>query len=482
MQPERHIEKRLRAFARRRRDQAGAGFGLHPATRRMLHGEVARQFRPTEGKRAPWWRSWAGFGPRVAFATGTLAGVVIIGLLLYPPTSEKLETPVTLVREPAMSADELKALPAPVSIAPALPATAAAPAPEQEKLADADTAARARRTLEPAERAVTLYAFTPSAASKDKSAPDFDALLAGNDRTDSKKQMQPPAARSTAPASSLPVARLASAPNEPAPSGVTKPYDRAKGELRMDADAETKSAMAEKPVQELARVSGARGGSAPGAAAARAAKPDSSDGKATWGMDGSIGQAYFRTETASPSPGFVRNDSLEALSGARPTAPSPLLASFQLEQRGAEIRIVDADGSVYSGTGTFADAALPLAAADSRRTQSSRGATGSSYGVATSKLDTPRASTPPTLNFVVRGTNATLRQGVVFTGNLQQAVFIQQVPASNQAANLALRFQNQAPTQNQLQKSQLNGRARLANGAEIEINAIALPQDGTRAP
>lgn len=43
MEPERQIEKWLRAFARKRR--AGAGdFKLHPATRRLLQGEVSRQF------------------------------------------------------------------------------------------------------------------------------------------------------------------------------------------------------------------------------------------------------------------------------------------------------------------------------------------------------------------------------------------------------------------------------------------------------
>ena len=52
MEPERKIEKWLLAFAKKRRDQAGAGLELHPATRRLLQGEVRRQFGSPEPKSA----------------------------------------------------------------------------------------------------------------------------------------------------------------------------------------------------------------------------------------------------------------------------------------------------------------------------------------------------------------------------------------------------------------------------------------------
>lgn len=41
-EPQRDIEKELLAYKQRRREQAGAPQELHPATRRMLQGEVAR--------------------------------------------------------------------------------------------------------------------------------------------------------------------------------------------------------------------------------------------------------------------------------------------------------------------------------------------------------------------------------------------------------------------------------------------------------
>lgn len=42
MEPERKIEKWLKAYAKKRRTQAGEPFKLHPATRQLLQGEIAR--------------------------------------------------------------------------------------------------------------------------------------------------------------------------------------------------------------------------------------------------------------------------------------------------------------------------------------------------------------------------------------------------------------------------------------------------------
>ena len=43
-------------------------------------------------------------------------------------------------------------------------------------------------------------------------------------------------------------------------------------------------------------------------------------------------------------------------------APHPVLGSFQMEQNGSELRIVDADGSVYSGYAKAADTSRPARA------------------------------------------------------------------------------------------------------------------------
>ena len=42
MEPERKIEKLLRAYAKKRRAEAGDSLKLHPANRRILQDEAAR--------------------------------------------------------------------------------------------------------------------------------------------------------------------------------------------------------------------------------------------------------------------------------------------------------------------------------------------------------------------------------------------------------------------------------------------------------
>jgi hypothetical protein len=57
MEPERKIENLLRAYAKKRRAEAGDALKLHPATRRLLQGEAASTLRSSpateDGRRAP---------------------------------------------------------------------------------------------------------------------------------------------------------------------------------------------------------------------------------------------------------------------------------------------------------------------------------------------------------------------------------------------------------------------------------------------
>jgi len=164
--PERLIEKRLRACARKRREEAGAPFALHPATRQMLQGEVARHYRkpaPAPSLFAQW---FARYGRRLAYATSLLA-VLILGTWFFFPAvfqnarrmeiaaiskdksvslaeaskpMEFAKAAPTAGREmpaakamPAKERNMADARPVPPS-APAASAPAAAPAPASQKL------------------------------------------------------------------------------------------------------------------------------------------------------------------------------------------------------------------------------------------------------------------------------------------------------------------------------------------------------------
>ncbi len=76
-EPEKKIEELLQSYSRKRREDAGAPLEMHPATRRMLQGEVARQHsKPGEAsseRPRPWWKTLLLFGPKYAGAIGMFA-------------------------------------------------------------------------------------------------------------------------------------------------------------------------------------------------------------------------------------------------------------------------------------------------------------------------------------------------------------------------------------------------------------------------
>src|SRR4051812_8450124 len=75
------MEELLKAYAKKREDASGGPLEVHPATRRLLQGEVARVYpktRPAEG--LAWYKMLFQFWPRVAFALGI---VVLLGGTLW---------------------------------------------------------------------------------------------------------------------------------------------------------------------------------------------------------------------------------------------------------------------------------------------------------------------------------------------------------------------------------------------------------------
>src|SRR5215831_3945447 len=91
MEPERHIEKVLRELAKRRRDEAGEPHELHPATRRLFQGEIARQYAKRE--RGSERSFFARFGRVFVYAACFLAlilGAILLMPSLHPSNSKQL--------------------------------------------------------------------------------------------------------------------------------------------------------------------------------------------------------------------------------------------------------------------------------------------------------------------------------------------------------------------------------------------------------
>src|SRR3569833_2361354 len=91
MEPERKIEKWLRAFAKKRREQAGEPMPLRPAMRERLQREVSRQFE--EKSRGGFFANLF-FGPRLkltfaaCFAALAIGGWVLLRESSGPPPAQ----------------------------------------------------------------------------------------------------------------------------------------------------------------------------------------------------------------------------------------------------------------------------------------------------------------------------------------------------------------------------------------------------------
>jgi hypothetical protein len=157
----------------------------------------------------------------------------------------------------------------------------------------------------------------------------------------------------------------------------------------------------------------------------------------------------------------------------------PVLASFQVEQAGPALRIVDGDGSVYSGY-------VQIAAAAGR--QRAAKAEGAALARAPQTLGAVLEESPASsrdsdqlaqqaYSFRVAGTNRSLNKKVVFTGNLMAATnLVLFQPATNylKLGGGIGGFQAGAPQPGLLPlvRSRISGKVVIGNGKAVEINAI----------
>jgi len=298
MEPERKIENLLRAYAKKRRAEAGDSLGLHPATRRLLQGEAARRgSRPGNASTSGFFL--AVFRRRLVFALCMVA-TAFIGALLFRP-----------VWNPA------------------------------EKKAQSFSAMNNLRQ--------TGMATNPHAGD------NKHALSASLDELTNQKSAEFFLAEKVAPET-----LAKTAPGAPMAAATPPPALEVAGDLEKS-----------KPV-------------------------------------GGTMQSLAQTGTASPQQNLYRN-----VSAVAPTAP--VMQSFQVLQTGDAISVVDRDGSVYQGS-------IQVAAAVEHNTPVP------APGEAVVPLQIQTRTGPTAVNgqpanqyyfFRVAGTNQTLKQNVVFSGNVE---------------------------------------------------------------
>lgn len=361
MEPERDIEKELKAYAQQRRAAAGAPPPLHPADRKALQAEAARLTKSPDAPSRSWWQTFFGSWPGLAVAGAAAVAVVVASLHLLAPPDNKQERiqSFAAARRPM---DEPKAM-----LAPA-PRPAATPAPRPMVLAEkTDSQTKSSRVVRedhssavPSPTPATLPAAAPSGASPTTvnlalNAPPPAPIAAPAAAT------PPPTARMFAPASSALRDRESSLSS---------------GQLAKDVNG---SASPGAPATVGGTIAGSTG-SFNRLATAEAARM-------------LVTQRFRRTDVPAKQ--------------AKVTGISNVLASFKVEQDLGKLRLIDSDGSVYSGSveetpeiAGQADALLETARSEKQAAAAKKPAQPVRF-----------------FRFRVSGTNRTLKEEVVFTGN-----------------------------------------------------------------
>jgi hypothetical protein len=454
MEPERNIEKLLRAYAKKRRAQAGDPLELHPATRRLLQGEIARNApRPDEEDASV--SLWELFRQQWAFLLSFVL-IVFFGATLFFP---------------ALSTAKFKAQ----------KATA------MSNLRQIGMAVQMAAEENKGQLPASLDALTNQLGSDmiltDRESGKRFVYIAGGEKLDG---LPSNSVLAYSPSDKKGRAVLFADGRVEVVNGVrfAELTNREVQELAFAKDSARRQPV--KIPDEIPAASGIAAATPPisGQLKAEENRKELKPGDLAIAVTNAVELA---ANAPAASHGFLRADASGLQNAFKNTvAPAqvvPVLVNFQVQQNGNAVRVVDADGSVYDGSllpksaiaqnepAPVATPAPPVAAPAQ---------------VARAKTIVSRDESQTTQNYFFRvtGTNQTLKQNVVFAGNLvatANAVTNSQ-QASSASGNLdvggaggdqsqsALANQNQLPWSN----SRIAGTAVIAGTNQIEINAMPL--------
>ncbi|MBI4026094.1 MAG: hypothetical protein HY360_14000 [Verrucomicrobia bacterium] len=297
------MDQLLKAYAEKRRQESGPSREMHPATRGMLQSEVTRVFAKPPAAAKSWFHlSWS-FWPQLA-AAGTLVVLFALSGLLFLHSRKPPGLPMELTRHDAKKAE---ATPAAVRA----PAIQGVESDEKQK-----------------EDAAILK---PSAA-------PTAMILAKKTEThfQEKKSFEPKGPVSDATAA--------------------KDAHRTRAMDDVSVSEATQAAVADRAANVEGEVP-ATPATTPKPVVAQTAAPSRPPAESRREIAGALQQPAGDTPAKSSEPSalfrtmrFAQNDLRFGERPAKKSAPKfQILAAFQVEERGNEIRIVDSDGSVYVG-------------------------------------------------------------------------------------------------------------------------------------
>ena len=460
MEPERHIEKLLRASAKTRRDKMGAPLELHPATRRLLQDEAARR-APRRGERGFFPTLLALLRRRLVLVSCAAAVVLAGAWVLLTRIGSKEEA--TLAFE---SGRDRRQAEAPARATAAEPAVAAL---DKEKSAGADSAVRSRnasrleRNLKTAgpDQNQPHEAAVPPVARVDASAVTGAAQPPALGNADARFALKPAEGRSL----------RSSIESSGAVGGAAVVVARnGAADFKLDKGIAT---LEEVPKSESAGDL-ALAVKAPAATALGVDRLESGQKrfaeKAT-GLAGSEPPAFAASQR------FAQSDAASNLQYRDKNVPAPVLASFQVQPGDGEIRVVDQDGSVYRGSWRPESVALRDQVAVAQKALVAPATPPALLQEEDARLSWSGEPAAQNYFFRVAGMNQSLKQNVVFTGNLAvtNGMPLVQSNVFGAGGRGVGGFQNAVVNQSLqflLSNSRISGTAVIDNTNEIIINAV----------
>lgn len=441
MNDERPIEKLLRRYATRRRDEAGAAPELHAATRRLLQGEVARQYpKPVPDGKSPQPGFFALLAQRWAYALGIFLVLGVAAVMILSSLNNSTNHP-TLAQKTASENLAMRE-----SIAPAPTPTlvpTAPPAESQPALRLAVAEERRNESTAAPSGGGNLARSRADSASLGFS--DTNGVATSYRIVDAERDVPPfsraQAATATSPGANLdsptPASRTLSAPS-PSRARTTEAFDgRRKAEAAPPAVVTT----------GLENKSPATRGA---------------------GVEKDADRFYSQS-FANIAPEQLKAKITKV---AAETPAAPVLANFQVQQVGNQVRVVDGDGSTYLGELTTAAAGIDVGGKESPTGNFAR----QGARPAASPASAVSRSQPAAPNYLwrVEGTNRTLNQHVVFSWNFIETNGTSATSQLNTAAGTLNQDAAKQPAQFQqlLNNSVINGRAQLGPAQQIEVNAV----------
>ena len=472
MNDERPIEKLLRRSAKKRRDDAGAALELPSVTRRILQGEAARQFPKQVPANvgaletlAQVWKSWRA---RLIWSLPVLI-VLGVGIGVLLETHKKSDQEMALARNPSPPAgaageveNSFKALESPVPKWSA-PTPSLAEAHFDRKKSETTVVSTEPRSgadlsgelLQRRRNGVALAEASPVVS------PKKTMLHLGSANGGVNKPSEP--------------AGQEGAPNQLFAAATPPP--RAQSKVG-DGSIQTPGLAVSTPT-EAPLVASFGTSTVYAMKAERNLAPAEAPTETTANYDKLATRVAGKRERVQ----FQANSQIFANRASdasdakieKAGAPSPVLARFEVKQRGDQLRVIDSDGSIYVGEMQMPAATQSTTvAAEKKDAQQLKDLA----QIANDQLaETPLPNQQQTQSFSYRvvGTNRTLNEQVIFTWNF--------VPQSNQlaAAQITATSGGGTPLQNQqatrqlssfLNNSDITGRALLGSGKAIEINAV----------